>query len=187
MNKGTQLYNQAKKLIPGGTQLLSKRPELYLPGRWPSYFSKAKGVEVWDLEGNKYIDCIASIGSSILGFADPDVNKAVIQAVENGHISTLNCPEEVALAKTLTKLHSWSDMARFARSGGEAMSVAVRIARAYSGQDKIAFCGYHGWHDWYLASNLASKKNLDGHLLPGLAPKGTPRGLKGTAFPFEYN
>lgn len=186
-NKGIKLYNQAKKLIPGGTQLLSKRPELYLPNRWPVYYKKSKGVEVWDLDGNKYIDCIASIGSSILGFADPDVNRAVIQAVEDGNTTTLNSPQEVELAKILTKLHPWSDMVRFARSGGEAMSIAVRIARAYSGKDKIAFCGYHGWSDWYIASNLASKKNLDGHLLPGLKPAGVPRGLSNTAFPFEYN
>jgi glutamate-1-semialdehyde 2,1-aminomutase len=187
INKGTKLYNQAKKLIPGGTQLLSKRPEMFLPERWPSYYKKSKGVEVWDLDGNKYIDCLASIGSSILGFADPDVNRAVIKAVNEGNTTTLNSPEEVELAKVLTKLHPWSDMARFARSGGEAMSVAVRIARSSSGKDKIAFCGYHGWSDWYLASNIAQKKNLDGHLLPGLAPKGVPRGLRNTAFPFEYN
>jgi len=186
-NKGIKLYNQAKKLIPGGSQLLSKRPELYLPDRWPAYYQKSKGVEVWDLDGNKYIDCLASIGSSILGFADPDVNQAVIQAVKDGNTTTLNSPQEVELAKVLTKLHPWSDMVRYTRSGGEGMAVAIRIARAYSGRDKIAFCGYHGWSDWYLASNLAYKKNLDGHLLPGLKPAGVPRGLRNTAFPFEYN
>jgi len=185
--KGIALWNKAKRIIPGGSQLLSKRSELFLPNQWPSYFSKASGIEVWDLDGNKYIDTMASVGQCILGYADVDVNKAVMSAVENGVSSSLNPPEEVELAELLCDLHPWASMVRFARGGGEAMVVAVRIARAYSGKDKIAFCGYHGWHDWYLASNLSNNKNLDGHLLPGLAPKGVPRALKGTSIPFNYN
>src|SRR3989339_467265 len=154
--KGIKLYQQAKKLIPGGTQLLSKRPELFLPDQWPSYYQKAKGVEVWDIDGNKYIDTFASIGACVLGYADSDVNQAVIKAVSSGNTSTLNAPEEVVLARLLCKLHPWAQMVRYARGGGEAMSVAVRIARAFTGRDKIAFCGYHGWTDWYLAANLSS-------------------------------
>ncbi|MBN2328960.1 MAG: aminotransferase class III-fold pyridoxal phosphate-dependent enzyme [Candidatus Omnitrophica bacterium] len=185
---GQKLYRKAKSLIPGGTQLLSKRPEMFLPDLWPSYFSKAKGVEVWDLEGRRYVDmCYNGIGACILGAADPDVNEAVIRAVHAGVMSTLNCPEEVELAEHLCELHPWADMVRYARSGGEAMAVAVRIARAKTRRDKIAFCGYHGWHDWYLAANLAEDDALDGHLLPGLDPLGVPRGLQGTALPFHYN
>lgn len=187
LKKGQALWRRAKKIIPGGSQLLSKRAELFLPERWPSYFKKAKGVLVWDLDGNKYIDTCASIGASVLGYADPDINKAVKKAIDKSNISTLNPPEEVELAELLCRLHPWAKMVRYARGGGEAMAVAVRIGRAYSGKDKIAFCGYHGWHDWYLAANLADDKNLDGHLLPGFAPKGTPRGLAGTAIPFNYN
>ncbi len=187
LKKGQALWRQAKKIIPGGSQLLSKRAELFLPDNWPSYFKKAKGVYVWDLDGNKYIDTCASIGASILGYADEEVNKAVIKAIKQSNVSTLNAPEEVELAKLLCHLHPWAEMVRYARGGGEAMAVAVRIARAYSGKDKIAFCGYHGWQDWYLAANLANDKNLDGHLLPGLKPKGTPRSLIGTAIPFNYN
>ncbi len=186
--KGFKLWRKAKEIIPGGNQLLSKRSEMFLPGLWPSYYSKAKGVEVWDLDGNKYTDMsIMGIGSCILGYADKDVDNAVKKAIDLGSASTLNCPEEVELAELLCKLHPWSKKVRFARSGGEAMAIAVRIARAYSGRDKVAFCGYHGWSDWYLAANLASDKNLDGHLLPGLDPKGVPRGLLGTAIPFKYN
>jgi glutamate-1-semialdehyde aminotransferase len=185
--RGIKLWNKAKKIIPGGSQLLSKRSEMFLPDQWPSYFKKAKGVEVWDLDGNKYLDLMSSVGASILGYADKDVNKAVKKAIDNGSISSLNCPEEVELAELLCKLHPWAKMVRFGRSGGEAMAIAVRVARAYSGKDKIAFCGYHGWHDWYLASNLADDKNLDGHLIPGLEPNGVPRGLAGTAIPFNYN
>ena len=188
IKKGIELWNKAKKLIPGGTQLLSKRSEMFLPEQWPSYFKKAKGVDVWDLDGNKYIDMSTmGIGSCILGYADPDVNRAVKKVIEEGSMCTLNSPEEVELAELLLKLHPWASQVRYARSGGEAMTVAVRIARAYTGKDKLAFCGYHGWHDWYLAANLANKKNLDGQLLPGLEPAGVPRCLRGTAIPFNYN
>ncbi len=182
------MWKKAKCLIPGGTQLLSKRSEMFLPDQWPSYYSKAKGVEIWDLDGNKYTDMsIMGVGACILGYADNDVNAAVHSAIDNGSISTLNCPEEVDLAELLLKLHPWADMVRYTKTGGEAMAVAVRIGRAHTGKDIVAFCGYHGWHDWYLAANLSDNKNLDGQLLPGLEPKGVPRGLKGTALPFNYN
>jgi len=185
---GQELYEKARRRIPGGTQLLSKRPEMFLPKQWPSYYSKAKGAEVWDLDGNKYIDMSYSgIGACILGFADPDVDSAVHAAIDSGSMATLNCPEEVELADLLCELHPWADMVRYARTGGEAMVIAVRIARASTGRDKVAFCGYHGWHDWYLSANLAEENALDGHLLPGLEPAGVPRGLVGTALPFHYN
>ena len=185
---GQRLYRQAKIRIPGGTQLLSKRPEMFLPDLWPSYYSRAKGVEVWDLDGNRYIDMSYNgIGACILGAADPDVDGAVKAAIDAGSMSTLNCPEEVELADLLCELHPWAEMVRYARSGGEAMVVAVRIARAHTRRDRVAFCGYHGWHDWYLAANLAEERALDGHLLPGLDPAGVPGGLLGTALPFRYN
>lgn len=187
-NKGQSLYRKAKLRIPGGTQLFSKRPELFLPEQWPSYYSKAKGVEVWDLDGNKYIDMsYMGLGACVLGYADPEVDNAVKAAIGSGSMSTLNCPEEVKLADLLCALHPWAEMVRYARTGGEAMAIAVRIARARTRRDKIAFCGYHGWHDWYLAANLGGENTLDSHLLPGLEPSGVPRGLKGTIFPFHYN
>lgn len=189
-NKGTgqKLWERAKKIIPGGNQLLSKRAEMFLPGGWPAYYSKAKGCEVWDLDGKKYIDMsIMGVGSCILGYADPDVNKAVKKAVDNGSMSTLNAPEEVELAELLCKIHPWANMVRYARTGGEAMAIAERIARAHTGKDVIAFCGYHGWHDWYLATNLTGKDELKEHLLQGLEPAGVPKGLHGTILPFRYN
>ncbi len=186
--KGIALWNKAKKLIPGGSQLLSKRSEMFLPEQWPSYYKKAKGIEILDLDGKKYLDfTIMGVGSCTLGYADPDVNKAVKYAVDNGSMSTLNSPEEVELAELLLELHPWAKMVRYARTGGEAMAVAVRIARAYSGKEKAVFCGYHGWSDWYLAANLADRKNLDGHLLPGLEPAGVPHSLRGTTLAFSYN
>lgn len=189
MNKSQNLYNKAKRIIPGGTQLLSKRPEMFAPGQWPTYYQKAHGCEVTDLDGKKYIDmCYMGIGSCTLGYADKDVNNAAKQAIDSGSMSTLNPPHEVELAELLTNLHPWADQVRYTRSGGEAMSVAVRIARAQTNKDIVLFCGYHGWHDWYLSSNISENDELaDGHLLPGLNPLGVPKGLKGTAFPFKYN
>ncbi len=188
MNSGVKLWNKAKRIIPGGNGLLTKRPERFLPNQWPTYFKKAKGVEVWDLDGNKYIDMsIMGVGTCILGYADPDVNRAVKRVVDTGSMNTLNSPEEVELAELLLDLHPWAGMVRYARTGSEAMAIAVRIARAYTKHDKIAFCGYHGWSDWYLSANLANRRNLDGQLLPGLKPLGVPRSLYGTAIPFHYN
>src|SRR5690606_16885148 len=188
LGRGQELYLRARQLIPGGTQLLSKRPEMFLPEQWPSYYSSASGARLRDLDGVEYLDMSYSgIGACVLGYADPDVNHAVIAAVEAGSMATLNCPEEVELAELLIELHPWARMVRYTRSGGEAMSVAVRLARAATGRDVIAFCGYHGWHDWYLAANLAEGSSLDGHLLPGLSPAGVPRGLHGTMLPFQYN
>ncbi len=182
------MQDRARKRIPGMTQLLSKRPDMFSLGVWPGYFSKAKGAEVWDLDGNKYVDMsIAGIGANVLGYADPDVDAAVLEAVANGTSCSLNCPEEVELAELLCELHPWADMVRYARTGGEAMAIAVRIARAHTGKDKIAFCGYHGWHDWYLSANLGTENALGEHLISGLNPAGVPKGLTGTAFPFRYN
>ncbi len=187
-NTGQKLWRRAKKLIPGGNQLLSKRAEMFLPDRWPAYFSKAKGPYVWDLDGKKYLDMsIMGIGACPLGYADADVNKAVKRAVDRGSMTTWNSPEEVELAELLCKLHPWAKNVRYARTGGESMAVASRIARAYTGKDVIAFCGYHGWSDWYLATNLKDPKGLNDHLLAGLEPKGVPQGLRGTILPFRYN
>lgn len=188
MSTGGDLWDRAKKLIPGGSMLLSKRSEMYLPKGWPAYFDRTEGCAVWDLDGNKYLDLgFMGVGTNILGYSHPKVDEAVRRVIDKGNLSTLNAPEEVYLAEALIELHPWADMARFARSGGEACAIAVRIGRAASGRDKVAFCGYHGWHDWYLAANLGDDDSLDGHLIPGLEPNGVPRVLKGTALPFQYN
>ena len=188
MGTGQKLYRRAKKIIPGGTMLLSKRPENFLPELWPSYFSKAKGCSVWDLDANKYIDMsIMGIGTNILGYANDKIDSQVIDAIKNSVASTLNCPEEVELAERLIDINPWSDMVRLARTGGEINAVSIRIARAATGRDKVALCGYHGWHDWYLSTNLNSKEALSDLLLPGLEPKGVPKALEGTTIPFAYN
>jgi glutamate-1-semialdehyde 2,1-aminomutase len=188
MGTGQKLWKRAKAVIPGGNMLLSKRAEMFLPEQWPAYFSKAKGCEVWDMDGHRYTDMsIMGIGTNILGYGHEEVDAAVRQTVDAGNMSTFNCPEEVYLAEKLVETHPWADMARLARSGGEANAIAIRIARAASGRDKVAVCGYHGWHDWYLSANLGDGENLAGHLLPGLDPKGVPQNLQGTVFPFNYN
>ncbi|MDC0336041.1 aminotransferase class III-fold pyridoxal phosphate-dependent enzyme, partial [Pseudodesulfovibrio sp.] len=183
-----EMQERAGKRIPGMTQLLSKRPDLFSRGVWPGYYSRAKGAKIWDLDGNEFLDMsIGGIGANVLGYADPDVDAAVVAAIADGVSSSLNCPEEVELADLLCELHPWADMVRFARAGGEAMAMAVRIARARAGRDVVAFCGYHGWHDWYLAANVGADDALGDHLLSGLSPTGVPKGLKGTALPFRYN
>ena len=188
LEKSLEMQRRAKKIIPGMSQLLSKRPDRFSFGIWPGYFKKAKGVKVWDLDGNEYIDMsIGGIGANVLGYADPDVDQAVMETIKAGTSSSLNCPEEIELAELLCNLHPWAEMVRFARTGGEAMTIAVRIARAYTGRDIVAFCGYHGWHDWYLAANIGANEALSGHLQAGLDPIGIPDALVGTALPFKYN
>ncbi len=189
-----QAYSRARQIIPGGTQLLSKRPEMYAPSRWPAYYSEARGCEVIDLDGRCFVDMTtAGIGSCLLGYADPDVTDAVVRRVQLGSMCILNSPEELELAELLLQLHPWAEQARFARTGGESMAVAVRLARAATGRPRVAFCGYHGWSDWYLAANLSEQTAqgagdpLAAHLLAGLSPCGVPRGLAGTALPFGYN
>jgi len=187
-NLGQDLYVHAKRRIPGGTQLLSKRPEMYAPQHWPPYFREARGCEVWDLDGRRYYDMSNnSVGACLLGYADPDVNAAVRRRVNLGNISSLNCAEEVAVADRLCEIHPWAEQVRFARGGGEAVAVAVRIARATTDRSLVAVCGYHGWHDWYLAANLGESDALRGHLLPGLDPMGVPVELRGTTLTFPYN
>ncbi len=187
-NKGLKLWDRAMKAIPGGNGLLSKRPDRYAPDIWPTYFSKAKGIKVWDLEDNEYTDMAQmGIGTCILGYGDDYVDSQVIDAVKTGVSCTLNPPEEVLLAEELLKLNPFASGVRFARTGGEAMAMAVRIARTHSKKDVVAFSGYHGWSDWYLATNLKGDNKLSQHLLPGLSPNGVPKGLEGTARPFLYN
>jgi glutamate-1-semialdehyde aminotransferase len=185
---GQKLWLEAKNIIPGGNQLLSKRAEMFLPNLWPAYYSKASGYKVWDLDNNEFNDfATMGIGACALGYADEYVNTKVKNAIDNGSMSTLNSFEEVELAEKLIKYHPWADMARFSRAGGEACAIAVRVARSSTKKDKVLFCGYHGWHDWYLSSNIEDKNNLNQQLLSGLSSEGVSQNLKGTSIPFNYN
>ena len=184
---GQKIWKRAKKIIPGGNMLLSKRPEFYLENKWPTYFSKAKDCFIWDLDGNKFLDMsMMGVGTNILGYGNSYVDKKVNEIVKKGNMSTLNCKEEVLLAEKLLELHPWAGMCKFTRSGGEANAVAIRIARAYTKKQKVLVCGYHGWHDWYLAANL-QKDGLEKHLLKGISAVGVPNELANTIYTFEYN
>lgn len=186
--KGQELYTHAKQIIPGGVQLLSKRPEMFAPDKWPAYAQSAKGCTVTDIDGNTYYDMTTNgIGACLLGFADPDVTEAVTKRIQNGSMTSLCAPEEVYLADRLCEIHPWANQVRFARTGGEICAIAVRIARATTGRSLVAISGYHGWSDWYLAANLANDHSLDGVHLPGLEPAGVPKELTGTSYTFIGN
>jgi glutamate-1-semialdehyde 2,1-aminomutase len=188
MGTGQKLWKRAKKVIPGGNMLLSKRSEMHLPDKWPSYFSRTKGCLVWDLDGNQLVDTYyMGVGTNILGYSHPEIDSAVKDVVNAGNMSTLNAPEEVWLAEKLLEINPWAGGVRFARSGGEANAIAIRISRALAGKEGVAVCGYHGWHDWYLSANLGTDDKLSGHLLPGLSTAGVPESLRGSVHPFEYN
>tara|TARA_B110000027_G_C16093055_1_gene289411 strand:+ start:243 stop:1532 length:1290 start_codon:yes stop_codon:yes gene_type:complete len=183
----SKLWFKANKIIPGGNTLLSKRPQLWLPKKWPTHFLKAKDINVFDEKNNKYTDCIFAVGTNVLGYCNKNIDNYVKKAINKGVMSSLNCKEEVEFAEEMLKANKWAGMVKFARGGGEANSIAVRIARCNTKNTNIAFCGYHGWHDWYVSSNLTSKKSLDGHLIEGINVKGTPNSFINTSFPFKYN
>ena len=188
LNAGQKMWKRAKNVIPGGTMLFSKNPDLFLPKFWPAYFEKTKGCNVWDLEGRKYLDfSMMGVGTNILGYSRNEIDDAVRKVIDKGNMSTLNSREEILLAEKLIQMHPWAGKARFARTGGEAAAIAVRIARAATGKDKVAICGYHGWHDWYLSANLSHSQNLNSHLMRNLPIEGVQKNLKNSAFVFEYN
>ncbi len=185
-SKSKILWDKANKIIPGGNMLLSKNPDRFLPSLWPTYYKKAKGCKITDLDNNTLTDMyLMGVGTNILGYANKEIDKAVAQSIGLGNMSSLNSVEETMLAEKLIELHPNFQMVKFARTGGEANSIAIRIARAASNRDKVAICGYHGWHDWYLAANL-KHDNLKDHLMEGLNIKGVPDSLKNTTIPFKY-
>ena len=185
---GYKLWKKALNIIEGGTMLYSKNPDRFLPKYWPTYYSKAKGCEIWDLNNKKYFDfSIMSVGTNILGYANSEVNQYVINTIKKGNISTLNSPLDIILAKELLKINPWAQKVKFAKTGGEILAMAVRIARSFTGKNNIAFCGYHGWHDWYLSSNLQNSNNLNRDLMVDLPSNGVASNLKNTCFPFKFN
>ncbi len=186
IQKSLELYQRALETIPGGTQLISRRPTRFAYGVSPIYAARAKGARFWDVDGHEYIDWVSGIGAIILGYADPVVDEAVKEQIGRGTMYSINHELEVELAEELIELVPCAEMVRYAKCGGEACAMAVRIARGVTGRDKILFCGYHGWHDWYLAANLSAEANLNEHLFSGIEPIGVPQALAGTAIPFPY-
>ena len=189
MSVGQKFWRRAKNSIEGGNMLLSKREDRFAPNIWPCYFSKSKKCFVWDLKNKKFTDfSLMGVGTNVLGYSNSEVDNAVKKTIQKGNLTTLNCPEEVYLAEKLINLHPWASKTKFTRSGGEANAVAVRIARAAMGKRyKIAICGYHGWHDWYISANLNNSNNLKNHLVDGIPYQGVPNNLKNTIYTFRYN
>ncbi len=187
VRKSLEMFKEAETLIPGGSQLLSRRPIRFAYGVSPIFAERAKGAYFWDIDGNKYLDMTMAVNTLILGYCDPDVDKAVMEQLKKSTIFSILHPVEVELAQEIVKIIPCAEMVRFGKSGGEADAVAIRIARGFTERDKVVFCGYHGWHDWYIAANLESADALNKHLLPDMPTKGIPKCLKGTAIPFEYN
>ena len=188
LSLGQKLWKRAKKTIPDGNMFLSKRPEMILPKKWPTYFKKAKGCKIWDLDGNIFNDVyLMGVGTNVLGYGNMAVDEAVKKVIKDGNMSTFNSPDEVYLSEKLIQIHKGFHNVKLARTGGEANAIAIRIARASTKKNKIAVCGYHGWHDWYLSANLTNKNNLNDHLLPGLKTEGVPKSLSNTVYTFNYN
>jgi glutamate-1-semialdehyde 2,1-aminomutase len=187
MLKSLKYWQRAKKVIPGGNMLLSKRPDIFLPMYWPTYYTKSQGCHVWGLDKKKYVDLsYMGVGTNILGYNNIQVNNSVFRAIKAGNLTTLNNPDEIILAEKLIDIHKWADMAKFARTGAEANSIAIRLSRAFTKKELVIFCGYHGWSDWYLANNLVDKK-VDQHLLKGMKTEGVSKSLKNSILAFKYN
>jgi len=185
--KSLKLYQRAGELIAGKTHLFSRRAELHALGISPVYSERQQDGHFWDVDGHEYIDFNLGAGAVLLGHAFPSVVRAVQDQAARGTGLSVNHPLEVETAELLAQIVPCAEMVRFCKGGGEANVIAVRIARAATGKDKVVFCGYHGWHDWYIAANLSSATTLEGHLLPGISPLGIPSALAGTILPFEYN
>lgn len=181
-----ELYQRAGELIPGWTQLISRRPDQFANGVSPIYAQRAKGAHFIDVDENEYIDWVNAVGAIILGHADEVVDSAVKEQIDRGSLYTLNSPLEIELAEELCKTIPSAQMVRYTKGGGEACSVAARIARGTSGRDKILICGYHGWHDWYQAANYGVDPESGEYPFAGIEPIGVPKTLAGTVIPFTY-
>ncbi|MEZ4620851.1 MAG: aminotransferase class III-fold pyridoxal phosphate-dependent enzyme [Caldilineaceae bacterium] len=181
-----ELYRRAGELIPGWTQLISRRADQFANGVSPVYAQRAKGSRFIDVDENEYIDWVNAVGAVILGHADDVVDGAVKEQIDRGSLYTLNSPLELELAEELCATLPSAEMVRYTKGGGEACAVAARIARGTTGRDKILICGYHGWHDWYQAANFGVDPESGEYPFAGIEPIGVPKALAGTVIPFTY-
>ena len=152
IEKSNELWKRACKIIPAGTQTLSKSPNQFVDGVTPKYLERGDGCIVWDVDGNQYIDYIMACQPIILGYNNKQVNDAVIEQLSKGIVFSLMNPLEIEVAEKLIEMIPCCEGARFGKNGADATSASVRIARAFTSKDHIAYCGYHGWHDWYIAN-----------------------------------
>ncbi len=186
VKKSKKYLIEAKKIILNSNMILSKNPDMILPNLWPGYFKKSFKSYVISLDGKKFLDMTCLVGQNTLGYGNKELSSHLKSIIDDGNMTSLNCPEEVELSKFLLKIHKWANVVKYTRSGGEANALAVRIARCFNDKDNIAICGYHGWHDWYLAANISNKENLKSHLFNNIQTKGVPKKLQDTTFQFDY-
>jgi glutamate-1-semialdehyde 2,1-aminomutase len=180
------LWERANRVIPGGSQLISRRPYAFANGVAPVYAQCGKGSHIWDDQGVEYIDYGMSVTSAILGYADDVVDDAVMEQIGKGTTFSLNSEREIELAELLIARIPCAEMVRFSKGGGESCGIAVRIARGATGRDVVLFSGYHGWHDWYLAAGHLKSEAFDPFAVPNIQPTGVPKALRGTAIPFPW-
>jgi glutamate-1-semialdehyde aminotransferase/spore coat polysaccharide biosynthesis protein SpsF (cytidylyltransferase family)/predicted dehydrogenase len=173
IEKSKAWLERAGKVIPGSSQTFSKGANQHVRGVAPMFLAKGKGCRVWDVDGNEYIDYIQGLLPNILGYAHEEVNAAVAEQLGQGHSFSLPHPLEVELAERLTRLIPCAEMVRFGKNGSDATSGAVRAARAFTGRERIACCGYHGWQDWYIGSTTRHA--------------GVPKAVRALTHPFVYN
>ena len=184
--RSLELYRRAEALIPGRTQLISRRSSQFAHGNSPIYAGRAKGARFIDVDENEYIDWVNAVGAVILGHADDAVDSAVKAQIDRGSIYTLNSALEIELAELLNEVIPSAEMARYTKGGGEANAVAARIARGVTGRSLILFSGYHGWHDWYQSANYLVDPESGEFPFAGIEPIGVPAELAGTALPFVW-
>ncbi len=173
IEKSNELYNRALGLIPSVTQTLAKGPGQWVKGIAPKYLVKGKGSHVWDVDGNEYIDYMMGVGPLSLGYSYPKVDEAIKKQLEDGITFSMMHPLEVEVAELIRDIIPNAEAVRYSKTGADATSAAVRLARAYTGKNKILCCGYHGWHDWYIA---VTARNL-----------GIPEAVQAISFTFNYN
>jgi len=149
--KSEEMYERACRIIPGGSQTLSKRPDPGLRGIHPIFFERGRGSHVWDVDGNEFIDYVLALGPMTLGYCYPRVQQAVKKQLDKGTIFSGPHPLEVEVAEKMIEMIPCAEMVRFGKNGVDATAALVRIARTYTGRDLIVHHGYHGWHNWYMA------------------------------------
>jgi len=173
IDKSDELYKIALDLIPATTQTLAKGPQQNVKGIAPKYLEKGKGSHVWDVDGNEYIDFNMGIGPLSLGYAYPKVDDAIKKQLEDGITFSLMHPLEVEVAKLIHEVIPNAESIRYSKTGADVTTAAIRVARAYTGREKILCCGYHGWHDWYIS---VTDKN-----------RGIPKAIDDLTFTINYN
>ncbi|HEU0050943.1 MAG TPA: aminotransferase class III-fold pyridoxal phosphate-dependent enzyme, partial [Patescibacteria group bacterium] len=174
LSRSADLYSRAKQCIPRAAQTLSKAPDQFVAGVSPYAIERGNGARVWDVDGNEYLDFTCSLGAIVLGYGFPAVEEAVRKQREKGTIFGLPGNLEIDVAERIHKLIPFAEMCRFGLNGSDVTTAAIRLARAYTGRDHVAKCGYHGWPDWTIATNA-------------LRNKGVPKAVIDLTHEFKFN